>query len=471
MTRSKTTFICTSCGHEEPRWLGRCPQCGEWNTFIEGTSSKASLKGSLRNLRGAATGWQSSRGGDPAVLLSAVDSSRAEAMDTTVGELNRVLGGGVFRGSTILLGGEPGIGKSTLLLQVAGAMGEGCKSLYVSGEESPAQIRQRAERVGVHPGRLHIYAETELERILQSLEKLKPEFLVIDSIQTLYSPDIGSLPGTVNQMKYCCHELSEWAKAQGAGLLFVAHITKEGFIAGPKVIEHMVDTVLYFDQGGGDLRYLRAVKNRFGSVDEIGIFSMGERGLREVSDPSSVFLVRREGALPAGVVVAPVYEGSRVLLVELQALVVPAKGGLSRVFSDRLEAGRVSRIAAVLEKHASLRFTDQDIYVNVAGGIRISEVGIELPLALALYSARTGIPFPVDTVVVGEVSLAGEVRPVSHIRRRFRSAQELGYSTCIGPEAWEEEQENTSWIEVATIGEAVRTVFTSGLTGSGRAGQ
>ncbi len=460
MAGPKITFSCTSCGHEEPRWLGRCPQCGEWNTFIEGPSRKRTQKGSGGgNRRDTSAGIAG--GGHSAVLLSAVDSSRAEALDTTVGEMNRVLGGGVFRGSTILLGGEPGIGKSTLLLQVAGAIGEKYKSLYVSGEESPAQIRQRAERVGVHPGRIHIYAETELGRVLQCVNTLRPEFFVVDSIQTLYDPELGSLPGTVNQMKYCCHELSEWAREQGAGLMFVAHITKEGLIAGPKVIEHMVDTVLYFDQGGGELRFLRAAKNRFGSVDEIGLFSMGERGLREVSDPSSVFLVRREGALPPGVVVAPVYEGSRVLLVEIQALVVPAKGGISRVFSDRLDAGRVSRIAAVLEKHAGLRFTDQDIYVNVAGGIRISEVGIELPLALALYSARTGIPFPADTVVAGEVSLAGEVRPVSHIRRRFRSAQELGFTTCMGPEAWEEEGENSFWIEVSTVGEAVRAAFTS----------
>ncbi|GAB4370812.1 MAG: DNA repair protein RadA [Spirochaetales bacterium] len=408
---------------------------------------------------------------DAAVLLSAVDSSRAEAMDTQVMEMNRVLGGGIYRGSTVLLGGEPGIGKSTLLLQVAGALGEKCKVLYVSGEESPAQIRQRAERIGVHAGRIHIYAETELGFVLRCLDKLRPEFIVVDSIQTLYTPELGSLPGTVNQMKYCCHELSEWSRDQGAGLVFVAHITKEGLIAGPKVIEHMVDTVLYFDQGGGDLRYLRSMKNRFGSVDEIGIFSMGEKGLKEVSDPSSVFLVRREGALPPGVVVAPVYEGSRVLLVELQALVVPAKGGISRVFSDRLDSGRVSRIAAVLEKHAGLRFADQDIYVNVAGGIRITEVGIELPLALALYSARTGIPFPLDTVVVGEVSLAGEVRPVSHIRRRFRSAQDLGFAHCIGPEAWEEEEGNASWDAVSTVGEAIRTVFTSRQEPSGREGR
>ncbi|MCX7787190.1 MAG: DNA repair protein RadA [Spirochaetes bacterium] len=457
MAGPKTTFTCSNCGHEEPRWLGRCPQCGEWNTFLEGLSSQRIQKGSVKQFR------RGSSKEEAAILLSSVDSSQADAIDSSVRELNRVLGGGVFRGSTILLGGEPGIGKSTLLLQVAGGIGETCKSLYVSGEESPAQIRQRAERVGVQPGKIHIYAETELERILQCLNTLKPEFIVVDSIQTLYAPEMGSMPGTLNQMKYCCHEMSEWAKDLGAGLVFVAHITKEGLIAGPKVIEHMVDTVLYFEQGGGDLRFLRAVKNRFGSIDEIGLFSMGERGLREVSDPSSVFLVRRNGALPPGVVVAPVYEGSRVLMVELQALVVPAKGGISRVFSDRLDVGRVSRIAAVLEKQTNLRFSDQDIYVNVAGGIRISEVGIELPLALALYSARTGIPFPADTVVAGEVSLAGEVRPVSHIRRRFRSAQELGFSVCIGPEAWDEEQEHTSWIEVATVGEAVRTVFTSGL--------
>ncbi len=311
---------------------------------------------------------------------------------------------------------------------------------------------------------IHIFGETEIGALEACLRDLDPEFVVIDSVQTLYSPDLGAVPGTVNQIKYCSHEISEWARMRKASVFFVAHVTKDGAIAGPKVIEHMVDTVLYFDQSGSDIRFLRAVKNRFGSVDEIGLFSMGDKGLAQVTDPSSLFLVEREGSLPSGVVVAPVYEGSRVLLVEIQALTVPAKGGISRVFSDRIDVGRVSRIAAVLEKHADLRFSDQDIYVNVAGGIRLSETGIELPLAMALYSARTGLSFPDRTTVTGEVSLAGEIRPIPHIKRRLRAAADMGFTVFLGPAKLREEEETAeSWIKVASVPEGIRAVFTSPL--------
>ncbi len=454
MAHDRPQFICSSCGHEEPRWLGRCPTCGMWNTFMEGSPRGKGKPGS----RG---GKKTDKMGSSAVLLSSVNSDQEGRIDTTYSELNRVLGGGLMKGGTVLLGGEPGIGKSTLMLQAAAAIGDKHTTLYVSGEESPAQIKQRAERIGVDASHIHIFGETELNAVLECLKSLNPQFVVIDSIQTLYVSELGAVPGTVNQMKYCCHELTEWVRLKSSCLLFVAHITKEGMIAGPKVIEHMVDTVLYFDQAEGDLRFLRAAKNRFGSVDEIGLFSMGEGGLVQVGEPSTRFLVRRTGTLPAGVVVAPVYEGSRVLLVEIQALVVPAKGGISRVFSDRIDSGRVSRISAVLEKHAGLSYSDQDIYVNVAGGIRITEVGIELPLAFALYSARTGIPFPEGAVIAGEVSLAGEVRPVPHLRRRFRTAKELGFPLCIGPTGWAHEEEDLeeSWVGVSTVTESIRKVF------------
>jgi DNA repair protein RadA/Sms len=257
--------------------------------------------------------------------------------------------------------------------------------------------------------------------------------IVIDSIQTLYNPDAGEVPGTVNQLRYGCHEIVSWAKEHEAAVFLIAHVTKGGQIAGPKLIEHMVDTVLHFDQAAGDIRILRAAKNRFGSVDEVGLFTMDERGLTEVKNPEALFLTRREGELPAGIAVAPIFEGSRPLLVEIQALTVPAKGGLSRISSDRIDGSRVSRVAAVLEKHTGVRFSDQDVYVNVAGGMRINDPGAELPLALALYSARTGTPLPAGVAAAGELSLAGEVRPTTHLRRRIKAAADLGYPKSVVP--------------------------------------
>ncbi|MDR3200786.1 MAG: DNA repair protein RadA [Spirochaetales bacterium] len=452
-------FTCRSCDHIEPKWMGRCPSCGEWNTFIEGEAARKDSPAS----REAAKKTRKE-----AELLSSVEASEGIRLGSTLTELDRVLGGGIVKGSTILVGGEPGIGKSTLMLQTAAGLGMRYKTLYLSGEESPGQIRRRADRLGLDSKNLHIYAETELGLVDGCLRRLDPELVIVDSIQTLHSPDLGAVPGTVNQIKYCCHEIAEWARERGASVFFIGHVTKEGAIAGPKIIEHMVDTVLYFDQSGGDIRFLRAAKNRFGSVDEIGLFSMTEKGLVQVSDPSALFLVEREGSLPPGVVPAPVYEGSRVLLVEIQALTVPAKGGLSRVYSDRIDPGRVSRIAAVLEKHASLRFSDQDVYVNVAGGIRLTEVGIELPLAMALYSARTGLPFPESTTVSGEVSLAGEIRPVPHFRRRLRAAAEMGFTAFIGPEKpGDEDEASEGWIRAASVTQSIQKVFGAKTQGSG----
>jgi DNA repair protein RadA/Sms len=267
------------------------------------------------------------------------------------------------------------------------------------------------------------------------MNAVKPVIIVADSAQTLHSDEAGLTPGTVNQMKYCSYSLISWVKEHDAALFLVAHVTKDGVISGPKTLEHMVDTVIYFEQSDGDCRFLRATKNRFGSVDEIGIFTMGEQGLSVVEDPSLLFLVRREGELPPGVATAAVLEGTRPLLVEIQALTVPAKGAMSRVFSDRLDSARVSRVAATLEKHLNLRLSDQDLYVNVAGGIRITEVGVELALACALYSARTGLPIPARVAIAGELSLTGEVRPVQRIAGRIKTSANLGFDTFIGPQS------------------------------------
>jgi DNA repair protein RadA/Sms len=289
--------------------------------------------------------------------------------------------------------------------------------------------------------RIEIVCSGNLEEIETILNAVKPVLIMVDSAQTLYSADAGSVPGTVNQMKYCAFELIAWVKEHDAALFLVAHVTKEGLIAGPKTLEHMVDTVLYFEQndktaglaGTQDCRFLRAAKNRFGSIDEIGIFTMSEAGLAAVEDAGSLFLIRREGDLPTGVATAAVLEGSRTILIEIQALAIPAKGAVSRVFSDKIDSGRVSRVAAALEKHLGLRLSDQDLYVNVAGGIRISEVGVELALACALYSARSGLALPAGLVIAGELSLTGEVRPVRRLTNRVKTAANLGFSSFLGP--------------------------------------
>ena len=381
-------------------------------------------------------------------------------LDTGIAEMNRVLGGGLMRGSSVLVGGEPGIGKSTLMLQLASRTPSPGRSLYISGEESPGQLRMRADRLGVSSDRIEVLAETELTAVMQVLEQVKPVIAIVDSLQTLYTREVNALPGTVNQIKVCTQELVEWARTRGTGLLMVAHVTKEGAIAGPKLVEHLVDTVLSFEEASAEVRTLQAVKNRFGSVDEIGFFRMTENGLEEVEDASSLFLTRREGEIPPGVSVAPVFEGSRALLVEIQGLTVPAKSGISRIYSDRIDSGRVARMAAVLEKHLGLHLAEHDIYVNVAGGIRIAEVGIELPLALALYSARTGVPLPARTAVIGEVSLTGEIRPVPGLEKRARACRELGFETLIGPGGPEAEKpEGTSFKGAELVKEAVRIVF------------
>jgi DNA repair protein RadA/Sms len=340
-----------------------------------------------------------------------------------------------MRGSAVLLGGEPGIGKSTLLLQICAGMETKGRVLYVSGEESPGQIRMRAGRLGALKENLEVFCSSDLDRIMSVFDAVKPVLTIIDSIQTVYSPEAGVVPGTANQIKYCTQEMTEWAKTHDSIIVFVAHVTKEGLIAGPKAAEHIVDAVLAFEQAEGDLRALRASKNRFGSTDELGLYRMGENGLTELLDPSGVLLVRRSGDIPPGVAVTIVHEGSRILLVEIQALTVPAKAGITRVYSDRVDASRVARIAAVIEKQTGLQLSDQDLYINVAGGVRLTEPGVDLALAAALYSARTGQALPKGVALAGELSLAGEVRPVRQMGRREKAARNLGFVRVLGPES------------------------------------
>ncbi|MCL2094009.1 MAG: DNA repair protein RadA [Treponema sp.] len=463
-------YRCTSCGREEAKWLGRCPECGEWNSFVETAVSK--VNGKVR-----------SPGEPPQSLpLSSVDPLEGTRLLSGIPELDRVLGGGIMKRSAILVGGEPGVGKSTLLLQAAAAADTKGRILYVSGEESAGQVKMRANRLGLETPNIELFCSGVIEEILKIIENLKPVLIMIDSAQTLFSAEAGSSPGTVNQMKHCAWELVSWIKEHDSALFLTAHVTKDGLISGPKSLEHLVDTVLYFEDSTGsndlDTRFLRATKNRFGSVDEIGIFTMGERGLSAVEDPSLLFLVRRDpasgsqgdnssgGDLPPGISTAAVLEGSRTLLVEIQALSVPAKGSMSRVFSDRIDSARVSRVAAVIEKHLGLRLSDQDLYVNVAGGIRINEVGVELALACALYSARTGLALPATTAIAGELTLAGEVRPLRRLSARLRTARNLGFHTFLGPVLPSEEgadadpaQSSEGFLPARDIKGALRALF------------
>ena len=467
MKKRDFIFRCTSCGHEEPKWLGRCPECGEWNTLAETAVSGGSRSGK------SSAAAKGTRQIPQSLPLSAVDPLDGSRISSGIAELDRVLGGGIMKRSAVLIGGEPGIGKSTILLQAAAAAHTKGRILYISGEESSGQIRMRAERLGIskqQQQKIEIFCSGNLEEIEAILNAVNPVLVMADSAQTLFSAEAGVVAGTVNQMKYCSWELISWVKEHDAALFLTAHVTKDGIISGPKSLEHLVDTVLYFESasvasGDGDCRFLRAAKNRFGSVDEIGIFTMGEKGLSMVEDPSLLFLVRRESGLPAGVAVAAVLEGSRTLLVEIQALTVPAKRSMSRVFSERIDSARVSRVAAAIEKHLGLRLSDQDVYINVAGGIRITEVGVDLALACAIYSARTNLPLPSNLVLAGELSLAGEVRPLRRLPARVKTAENLGFGIFVGPLPDKASDETgftgRNYRGIANIKSAVKAVFPS----------
>lgn len=443
--QAKTGYECSACGHREPKWLGRCPECGEWNTLRETRAAPA---------KGKADGEASF-----SIPLAAIDPADGARTGSGLGELDRVLGGGIVRGSSVLVGGEPGIGKSTLLLQVAALAAVSGRVLYVSGEESAAQLRQRADRLGLKREGLEVLCANDLDEALAALERVKPALFVVDSLQTLSSPEAGAVPGTSNQVKYCALALSEYARERGSACFLVAHVTKDGTIAGPKAAEHIVDVVLMFEQAESDVRFLRSMKNRFGSTDEVGLFSMGERGLSELTDLSSVFLVRRDGGAPAGSAVAATWEGTRAILVEIQALTVPGKASLSRVYSERVEPARVARVAAVLEKHAGLRLSDQDVYVNVSGGIRLAEPGIDLALMAALYSARTGLALPGGVALAGEVSLAGEVRPVRKMQGRARAARAMSFGRVIGPPESKPGEGPEAWEPVDSVSRAIVSLF------------
>ena len=460
MAKKKTGDLahrCSKCGYTQARWLGRCPECGEWNTFEEVTINQ-DYSAAERSIAEKFVKEAHS------VPLDAIEANDAVRLSTGIAEFDRVLGGGAVKRSAILIGGEPGIGKSTLLLQAASASSSGSvkKVLYVSGEESGGQIRSRADRLNLPLKNIELLCTCRLEDVERVLNKVNPVFVIIDSIQTMYSADAGAIPGTINQLKLCAHELVSWVKERDSVLFLTAHVTKDGNIAGPKVLEHLVDTVISFERTEDDVRFLRALKNRFGSVDELGIFSMDESGLKAIDDPSSLFITNRTGPLPAGSAAVPICEGSRVFMVEIQALTVPAKGAVIRVFSDKIDSARVSRIAAVLEKRIGLQFSDQDIYVNVAGGIRLKEPAADLAIALALYSARANIPAQKEGAYIGELSLAGEIRSVKKLKQRIKTAQSMGFTKVVSPPPSDSEAGdiNTSQLfKAEDLSSAIKKVF------------
>ncbi|MEZ5313413.1 MAG: DNA repair protein RadA [Thermoanaerobaculia bacterium] len=420
MSRTRTIYACQSCGYQSSGWLGRCPGCGSWSSFVEETRETGT--------KGAAAGAKAS----PVVRLDAIGEERVVRSTSGIGALDRVLGGGVVAGGAVLLAGEPGIGKSTLLLQLADRLGAlGGRVLYASAEESPRQLKLRAERLGALDGGIDVVGETGLEALLGAARETAPAALLVDSIQAISSSDLESPPGSIGQVRHCAHRLVEFAKREETALFLVGHVTKEGTIAGPKSLEHLVDTVLNFEgERESDYRILRATKNRFGPTGEIAMFEMREKGLEPVSDPSGALLARRRSGTP-GSAVLPTISGSRPLLVEVQALVNPTNFPSPRRMSVGLDSNRVVLLVAVLERFARLPLADRDVFLNVVGGLTLKEPAADLAVAAALLSAHRGTPLPQDAVLFGEIGLLGEVRPVGQLEARLREAAAHGFR-----EAW-----------------------------------
>jgi len=424
MAKAKTVYFCTSCGNETPKWQGRCPSCGQWNTMQEHIEKPTPVSRGKSIFVGT---------GRAAQRLHEVSTNAETRFSTGIGELDRVLGGGAVDGSLVLVGGAPGIGKSTLLLQICSSLCADRKVLYISGEESEKQLKLRAERIGVMPEELFILSETRLSDILEATETVAPDVLIVDSIQTLYNETNESTPGSVSQVKDCTMSMMHLAKAQGITVFVVGHINKDGAIAGPKVLEHMVDCVLYFEgDSNSSYRLLRAAKNRFGSTNEIGVLEMGDTGLIEVPNPSQMLLEGRpEGA--SGTCVACVMEGTRPVLAEVQALVTKTSFNVPRRTSDGFDFNRAALLLAVAEKRAGMKLSAFDAYINVIGGLRLDEPGADLSVLLAIASSYRDRPIDDDLVAIGEIGLTGEIRSVSHMNQRLAEVVRLGFKKCIIP--------------------------------------
>jgi DNA repair protein RadA/Sms len=451
MAKQRTHFSCQACGYQTPKWLGKCTDCGGWNTLVEEVAQTEERR----------PAWGASGGAARPVRLVDVESEAEPRRRTGLKEFDRVLGGGVVPGSLVLLGGDPGIGKSTLLLQAVQHLAATGPVLYVSGEESLRQTKMRAERLGVHAPALHLFAETDADKVLASAEALQPLALVVDSIQTMYLTDLGSAPGTLSQVREVAGRLMAYAKRSGVPTFLIGHVTKDGSIAGPRVLEHMVDTVLYFEgERGHAFRILRAHKNRFGSTDEIGVFEMKGSGLTEVEDPSALFLAERPAG-QAGSSVTATVSGTRPLLVEVQALVAPTGYGTARRTAIGVDTNRVALLAAVLEKKEDIQLTGCDLFVNVAGGLTLSEPAADLAVCASLVSSLRNLPLDSNTLVLGEVGLAGEVRAVSQPEPRLAEAAKRGFTRVVLPAATARRLESRRMevVGVETLGQALAALF------------
>lgn len=456
MAKKKTKFMCTSCGYEAPKWMGRCPGCGEWNTMIEDVEIvQKGPRGAFQHTV--------SKSQQKAMPIISVETQEEPRVQTELHELNRVLGGGVVPGSLVLIGGDPGIGKSTLLLQVSALLSnQGHRVLYISGEESVRQTKLRAERLGVKSAELYIYSETNLEFLHETIEEVQPKFVIVDSIQTVHHPEVTSAPGSVSQVRECTAELMRIAKTKNIAIFLVGHVTKEGQIAGPRILEHMVDTVLYFEgERHHTYRILRSQKNRFGSTNEIAIFEMLQGGLKEVLNPSELFLQERSQGAPGSTVVASM-EGTRPILVEIQALVTPSSFNYPKRMATGLDQNRISLLMAVLEKRMGLMLQAQDAYIKVAGGVKLDEPAIDLAVLVCIVSSFKDANANATDCFVGEVGLTGEVRRVSRIEQRVQEAAKLGFKRAIIPASnlggWEY-PEGIQVMGVETVNQALKIAF------------
>lgn len=428
MAKSKTAYSCTECGSQAAKWTGQCPDCGAWNSLTE-IIAISTVKS------GRAGGFAGSAGQADIRTLEDIQPEDVTRQTTGISEFDRVLGGGIVPGSVVLIGGNPGIGKSTLLLQSMVAMARKQQVLYITGEESLEQVSLRAHRLELESGNLQLLAETSVEQILAVSQKQQPSVLVVDSIQTIYTEALQSAPGSVAQVRETAAQLVRYAKQTSSAIVLVGHVTKEGTLAGPRVLEHMVDTVLYFEgDSSSRFRLIRAFKNRFGAVNELGVFAMTEKGLKEVTNPSAIFLSRHEEAVPGSVIMVTL-EGSRPLLVEVQALVVDSHSGNPRRVTTGLEQNRIAMLLAVLHRHADIACYDQDVFANVVGGVRVTETAADLAVMLAMLSSMRNRTIPQDLIVFGEIGLAGEIRPVPNGQERLQEAVKHGFKRALIPKA------------------------------------
>ncbi|WP_270506614.1 DNA repair protein RadA [Paraclostridium sordellii] len=458
MAKIKTKYVCQECGYENSKWLGKCPECSNWNTFVEEIEEKRSKS----NKEVFVIDKSSSR----PLNINSIETIKEQRFSTCINELDRVLGGGVVKGSLVLVGGDPGIGKSTLLIQVSSNVANsGKKVLYISGEESASQIKMRAQRLGIKSDNLYIFAENNLSIIEAHLESVNPDLIIVDSIQTVFSPEITSAPGTVSQIKEGTSRFMKISKKMGISTFVVGHVTKEGALAGPKVLEHMVDTVLYFEgERFNTYRLIRAVKNRFGSTNELGVFEMREIGLVELENPSKILISEKPKDVAGSVIISTV-EGTRPMLLELQALVSPTSFGIPKRTATGVDYNRVSLLMAVLEKRVGMQIQNQDVYINVVGGIKINEPSIDLGIVMSIASSFRNIPIDGNVAITGEVGLTGEIRAVSFIEKRIAECKKLGFTKIIIPKSNYEAVKDIKGIDICPV-DSVRQAINIVLGGN-----